>query len=326
MTDFNNLFIVIVVITLVYIMTSDNKKSKHKSSKPINKQKKVRFNDMFNEKSNKAITKTFLKKTACSNFLDNKYHIDYNDTISAINNITPQKELFNHSFLPTKQVKTNDDNVKELVNLFIEKINYEIENNVSEYLELGSGWNDKNKRKRIKNGFEIQMEKLGLPSSLYNEPASKAPISLIQIRNSEQYMTDDQTRIVISIIVQKPNVKDQMILKILYFIEKENNYEVSLNNITKNDTQKVVIEQVFVEGFLTNEDVPETKVDRFHEYGDVKFSDGTLDQKKILNTMWAKHKERIEEFKSFKNSVSQEDKDLYNYDLIKDELERFPSL
>jgi len=210
-------------------------------------------------------------------------------------------------------------------------MNYDIENNVSEYMHIGSGWNDKNKKKRIKNGFETQMEKLGLPSSIYNEPASKAPIKLIKIRNSEQHMTDNQIRIVVSIVVQKPNVRDQMIVKILFFMEKDTNYD-ERNNFFKvdlngdNDTQNVIIEQVFVEGFLTDEDIPETKIDKFHEYGDINFTNGTLDQKKILNTMWTKHKERIEEFKAFKNTVSQEDKDLYNYDLLKDELERFPSL
>ena len=35
-------------------------------------------------------------------FTEMQYHKDYNDTITAINNLTPQKELFNLGFLPVK--------------------------------------------------------------------------------------------------------------------------------------------------------------------------------------------------------------------------------
>jgi hypothetical protein len=42
-------------------------------------------------------------------FIDTRYNKDYNDTITAINNLTPQKELFNFGFLPTKIIKPDNE-------------------------------------------------------------------------------------------------------------------------------------------------------------------------------------------------------------------------
>ena len=283
-------------------------------------------------------------------FTEMQYHKDYNDTITAINGLTPQKELFNMGFLPVKEVVPDKKNIKDLVKLFMKKLNYEIINNVQEYLHVNSGWNDMGKRRREKSGFEEQMEELGLPGSLYNEPAAKAIAKLVRIDKSEQFNTENQIRFVAYIIIQKPNVQDQMVLKVQFFLEREDlksggddranffNKKVDQDDdrdIKIDSDQVVIIEQVFTLGYLTNQTKKKTKMDKFHDYTGIQRSDGTLDQEKVVKMMLKKHKERADELNSFVNTLSPEDRELRdindgnnvlynNTRTIMDDLARYP--
>jgi hypothetical protein len=268
-----------------------------------------------------------------SDFVEIQYHKDYNDTITAINDLTPNKEMFNHGFLPVRESDPDMQNINELVELFMGMLNQDVQNNVSEYLHTNSGWNDMGKRKRIKSGFEEQMEELGLPGSLYNEPASKAPVNLIKIDKAEQYNTDDQIRFIAYIVVQKENVKDQMVLKVQFFLEREDlrsggdhraqffDKKMDENGklLTGQDAvpdldpiKNVVIEQVFILGYLTNESKPKSKMDRFHDYKNIQRTDGTTDQEQVLKIMLKKHKERADELNSFMCTVDDETKQLHD--------------
>lgn len=284
-------------------------------------------------------------------FIEMKYHSDYNDTITAINNLTPQRELFNQGFLPVKEAIPDPKNVNELINLFMSKLNKEVKDNVQEFLHTNSGWNDMGKRRREKSGYEEQMEELGLPSSIYTEPAGKASVRLIKIDKAEQFNTNDQIRFVIHIIVQKENVKDQMVLKVQFFMEREdmkgrdddraNFFEKKLDqNDKKNEKidpdQVAVIEQVFTLGYLTDSAKPRTKSDKFHDYKNVQRQDGTFDQEKVIKTMLMKHKERQNELNSFMCTVDDDTKEIHdvpgidNYSVYKntrtimDDLAEFP--
>lgn len=264
----------------------------------------------------------------CDEFLDTQYHKDYTDTITAINNLTSQKELFNMGFLPVREVEPDSDNVDELVKLLVRKLNEEVRLRVSEYLNQNSGWNDQGKRKKIKSGFEEQMEELGLPGDLYTQPADKAKINLIRIEKAEQHMTDDQIRFIITIIVQKKNVKDQMVLKVNFFMEKEDLksggdhrdgfFAKSLENHEKakqdlNDMNSiVVIEQVFTVGFMSDTGTAKTRMDKFYEYKDIMNQNGVIDQYKVLQIMKKKHAERSKELSSFLCSVDDQTKELHD--------------
>jgi hypothetical protein len=278
-------------------------------------------------------------------FIEMQYHKDYADTITAINNLTPQKELFNMGFLPVKQVTPNQKNINELVDLFMKKLNNEITTNVQEYLHTNSGWSDMGKRRREKSGFEEQMEELGLPGTMYNEPAAKACANLIRIDKSEQFNTEDQIRFIAYLIIQKPNVQDQMVLKVQFFLEREDLkaggdhrerfFEKGLEDSTPITDQVVIIEQVFTLGYLTNQTQKKTKMDKFHDYSDIQRSDGTINQEKVIKMMLNKHKERADELKSFKATLGNEAQEirgnndgndvLYeNTRTIMDDLAQFP--
>jgi hypothetical protein len=274
------------------------------------------------------------------------YHQDYNDTITAINNLTPQKELFNLGFLPVKNEQPHNTIVDELTKLFIEKINNDIEKNVQEYLHTNSGWNDMGKRRREKTGAEEQLEDLGLPGSLYNQPASKNKLTLIGIQQSEMSKTDDQIRIAITMVVQKQNVKDQMVLKIYFFMEREdmsNDRDDRETFFTKNidddnllNDKNVIIEQIFVVGYLSDDGKPRRQSDNFHNYGNVQRMDGTIDQEQVIKIMLEKHKEREKELNTFLCSVDDETKQIHdvpgidsysvykNTRTIMDDLAKFP--
>lgn len=279
-----------------------------------------------------------------------QYHKDYNDTITAINNLTPQKELFNMGFLPVIESTPDKANVKGLANLFLKKLNFEIDNNVQEYLHINSGWNDMGKRRREKTGFEEQQEELGLPGSLYTEPADKSRVRVVKIDKAEQFTTDDQIRFIIYMIIQKENVKDQMVLQVQFFMEREdlsgnrddraNFFDKGLpqeGDETKIDPdQLVIIEQVFTLGFLTNATLKKTKMDKFHDYKGVHREDGTINQEKVIKIMLKKHKERDNELNSFINTLDGDTKEIYdvpdvgpysqykNTRTIMDDLAQFP--
>ena len=146
-------------------------------------------------------------------FVDIKLHNDYFDTVTAINYLTNQKELFNLSIQPVKIIEPDKKTVKYLVKTLIDKINHEVKYNVPQYLNRNSGWNDQGKQRIEKSGFEEQQEALGLPGDLYTKPAGKAKIELIEIDETQQMMTDDDIRVSITIVVKKKNVKDRMIMR-----------------------------------------------------------------------------------------------------------------
>jgi hypothetical protein len=283
-------------------------------------------------------------------FTEMQYHKDYNDTITAINNITPQKELFNLGFLPVTESTPSKGNIKSLVKLFMKNLNSEVKRNVQEFLHTNSGWNDMGKRRREKTGFEEQMEELGLPGSLYTESASKAPVHLIKLDKAEQFTTTDQIRFVAYIIVQKENVKDQMVLKVQFFMERQdlsaerddraNFFDRGLtkegDDTVLDPDQLVVIEQVFTLGYLTNTTKKKTKMDKFHDYEGVHRADGTMDQEKVVKMMLQKHKERELELNSFMDTVDDDTKEIHdvpgidsysqykNTRTIMDDLAQFP--
>jgi len=300
--------------------TSRNKSKKLHKLKSKLKRKSKKY---YHLKNNTTDTNDNMNNINVNNeFIEMQYHGDYNDTITAINNLTPQKELFNLGFLPVKESVPDSEHVIELVQLFMDKLNNEVGSNVSEYLHTNSGWNDMGKRRKEKSGFEEQMEELGLPGNLYNEFASKAPIKLVKIDKAEKFNTENQIRFVIHIIVQKENVSDQMILKLLFFFEKDDTknrdkfFTQELNDgsddkLKEGTAQTAIIEQIFIEGFLTNNANMKTKMDKFHEYKDVYNSDGTINQETVIKTMLAKHKERENELNSFKATLDDETKQKY---------------
>jgi hypothetical protein len=175
-----------------------------------------------------------------------QFHTDYRDTIAAFNDIAPsQKPVFNdgnYAELHTRP-KTNNKEIRNMITNFIQVLNKDIKTNVSDYLTANSGWDEPLAQKQPESGWDKFRKALELPSSLFADPASKSPVKLIQIDQVDKYKTDFEIKYVINIIIQKLNVEDQMIVKISFVRDLRD----------KKNPYNMIIEEIFIVGFLTNE-------------------------------------------------------------------------
>jgi hypothetical protein len=182
-----------------------------------------------------------------NNYYSNmQFHTDYRDTLAAFNDIAPsQKPVFNegnYAELHTRP-KTNNREIRDIITNFIKVLNKDIKTNVSAYLTANSGWDEPLMQKQPESGWDKFRKALELPSSLFGNPASKSPVKLIQIDQVDKYKTDFEIKYVINIIIQKLNVEDQMIVKISFVRDLRD----------KKNPHNMIIEEIFIVGFLTNE-------------------------------------------------------------------------
>lgn len=276
-------------------------------------------------------------------FIEDQFHMDYQDMITAFDRISKQKEIFNLSFLPVAQTTVDPDIANSLAKMLIKKINQVNRYEVPEYLNKDSKWTDQGLVQKKKSGWDKQMDRLGLPGSLYNEPIGKKKLRLIDLQKTEQYETSDQIRFVLWMIVQKKDVHDQLVVRVNLMMNKNNDQNpdnfFSKDLVERNhEIKDVVVEQIFIVGYLTNNAEKKTKMNRFHDYGVVENEYGFIDQEKVLKIMKKKHMEREKEMKSFTSNVSAEQTEIYdvpaldsyeNYrdtQKILDDLKKLPSM
>jgi len=310
------IFVVSIMVILIYIFikkkinNTDKHKVKHRK-KLYRKREIPILNAKYNIKENN------IKPILNSDLIEMQYHVDYSDTITAINALTPQKELFNLSFSPVETSTPEDNTTNKLVSIFMNSLNDEIKK-TPQFLNVNSGWNNMNMRQREKSNQETQLESIGIPSKLYNTPAKKEEIILLKIDKAEQFSTGTQIRVEVHIIVQKKNVKDQMVLMIQFFMEKEDNdtrdkfFEKKLSN--DDFKTSVLIERIFIVGFLSNKSLLRTKMEKFYEYDNIIRDDGTMNQEKVLKMMIQKHKDRDDALNSFTQTLDKDAKETHYKD------------
>lgn len=237
-------------------------------------------------------------------FQEMQYHVDYKDTVNAITNMIQKKQIFNKANLPVTKIdidindKSNKayDEVKTLIVTFINKLNKFITQNKEITL---SGWFNFTQDKNIKSGWDKQQEKLGLPTSIYDEPNTKKTIicNLLKIDKIEKYETSDEIRYIIYLILNKKNVKDQMIVRVNFIVEKQDlNLDREFFDSDKNNYEtKVKIEEIFIVGFLTNNinDYPNDRKD-FYNFKTVSYK-GLVDDKNIIVELNKKRKQYMKE-------------------------------
>lgn len=260
-------------------------------------------------------------------FSQMQFHTDYRDTITAFNNIAPsQKEVFNQSDMPSTFSKLSKKNkiIQFFVSEFIRQLNEEIRTNVYDTRHANTGWDELAPDPKEKSGWEKQQEELGLPTSLYSEPAKKAPIYLIDIDDAEEYKTEDETKYVCTIVIQKQNVDDQMIAKISFIrsnvdLDVERNFFNDILNKNKkayDPTFNIVIEEIFIVGFLTDtkQDIG-NKYDEFYNFDGLNYND-VMSDKIIMKELIKKYAEKHEEDKKFSRSLDKETR--FFHDNIRD--------
>jgi hypothetical protein len=220
-------------------------------------------------------------------FNDCQFHTDYRDTVNIFNKLvsSQHKQLFNIADIPTVTSKPSKKEINVFIKSFIKEVNKHVKN-INSTNEI-MNWNDNLPDKKVKAGWDKQLEKLGLPGSLYVEPAEKAKIKLLKIDKTEKIETNDEVRYSAFIIIQKENVSDQLIVKVSFYVNKNdcNLDREFFNKDKKNIETCVQIEEVFVVGFMTNNSFGK-KSEREKNYNFDKITDGRMfSQKEIIKQL-----------------------------------------
>lgn len=231
----------IVMVILFFIINKKNNK-KNKKNK-INKIKggnipiyeTFRINDIVPEKK-KIRIKPFIN--------DIKFHNHYRDIMTAIDNMLPvQKEVFNRNNMPIKYEEGNYKECKNIASDFVISLKNQIKRLPDERNE-NTGWDEALPDPNVKSGWDKFTEKIGVPSSLYEDPAKNGNIFLIDIFNNEKHSTEDETRYITTIILGKDYVDDQIMIKLA--VVKDNRC------FSAGQKGKLTLEEINIIGYLSN--------------------------------------------------------------------------
>ena len=223
-----------------------------KKSKSKLKNTNVKIQDP-NKFIDKILTSNQTLPTVNPYFVEMQFNNDYRDTLNAFNTIVPcQKQLFNRADVPVKTSVPPLLEVKNLIVSFIDEINATAENE-PKTLNALTGWFNDMPEKKEETGWDKSQKELGLPSSIYADPAKYAPVNLIKIDHLEKSETENETKYVIYLIIQKTNVKDQMVVRVSFVIDREDlNLEREFFDSENNNYETTVkIEEIFIVGFMT---------------------------------------------------------------------------
>ena len=226
-------------------------------------------------------------------FAETQFHNDYRDVLTSFNNIAPaQKQLFNKEELPMKTIVPSASEVKDLIKSFIKNVNENIKTQVTDYLNGNSGWDEYMPEQNVLSGWEQQQKELGLPVSIYREPAKRDRIKLVKIDHVEKFATEKQIRYVCYLLVKKNIVSDKMLVKVSFVID--NKFK------QKGDVMKVnvAIEQIFVMGYYGSNPVK----DDFYKFKNIE-NDNGIDQMAVLTQLNDKKMNRKIKHREFSKSI-----------------------
>lgn len=316
----NIIFYIILALIFLYLISDFQKKTKL-----INLKKEEFHQDVRGKKKEKSNLK-YLDRlfgldteyeenvsdiTVNPEYIEVQFHNDYRDVLTAFNNIAPsQKQIFNQANIPVlfttplSQSKKDTETVTDIVKDFVNEINYNIKNEVGDYRNGNSGWDEYLEDPKFKNsGWEEHMEKLGLPKSIYPEAAKQSHVTLLKIDHIEKYETDDEIKYVIYMFLAKDKVEDQIVVKLTVVLDKRFKNEA-------NDIQKLIIEDIFVLGFLVRKGIGRINQlrDDFYNFKSLD-KEGILDQGHIMKELMLKYNQRMSEMNHFTASLDDEFKE-----------------
>jgi len=257
-----------------------------------------------------------VKEQLNKNLLSIQFHNDYRDVITAINNLIPEKkQRFNISNIPLHYSEPETDEVKLLINDFITTLNINIGTEVPDQRNPNSGWDEAIVDPNTESGWDKVQKSLGLPTSIYNDPAKRQPVKLIAITYVQKYETEDEIKYSIDFVVQKINVKDQMALKGSFVQDKrplldENNFFVN-----KNIELQIIIEDVFITGYLSDDGADsrlefDLDKEKFYGYDMMEYNNMT-DPKYIQKVLMDNYKKRTEEMNHYNALLDEEGQDFH---------------
>ena len=328
MLENSNIILICIIVLLILFFAFG-----HKSQKidPVNKStNKARLR--YGYKPNKSIDDELMDEiVSCGssssgnitrealkpNYLNIQFHNDYRDVLTAINNIIPKKrQRFNLASIPIKYSEPPPAEIKQLMKDFIKVLNVNILEEVPNVRNKNSGFDELIPNPTIRSGFEEAQKPLGLPRSLYEDPACKAMVRLIAVERVQKYETEDEIRYVIQFVLQKMNVNDQLILKASFVQDKRPLQDEDNFFVTKNIDMRIIIEDIFVIGVLSDEGPIDTQQqfqinkEKYFDYNKLEENQLT-DPKYIQKMLMKRYRERSIEMQQRNDLLDEEGRDFY---------------
>ena len=243
-------------------------------------------------------------------YLNNvKFHTDYRDVITAFGDLVPsQKQIFNITNIPVKVTDIEySKKIRYIISDFIDTLNDNITNNLtgthSWFRGANTGWDEPLPDPQIQSGWDKQQKVLGLPTSLYKNPATPAQVKLVQVMRITKYESDIETKYLIQLVIQKENTADQLLLKASFIQNKE----VQSNN-------QLIIEELDITGFLSKYG---EQADRFNAHDNYYNFDSLektnmISDKNIVSELLKKNTQKLNEVQYRISMLNEEDREHYN--------------
>lgn len=331
--DLIGIFILVALVLILFQITKPNKVDTfhHSGSKMPATRHKIKRDDEVNAViddivswdstlSGKSCEDGVLKKYYVNpNFINNQFHNDYRDLITAFNNLVPQKkQLFNLPNIPVIYSEPEEAEVINLVKDFVNVLNHNLKTEVPGYRNPNSGWDEAIVDPNVKSGWDKVQESLGLTPSLWNKPGRKAPVKLIKIPFVQKYETEDEVKYSCDIVLQKHNVDDQIIIKASFVQDKRPLHNENNFFVTKNIEMKVSIEELYILGYLSKEGndsrlMFDKDMEKFYDYNQMEHNNMT-DPKYIQRVLMDKYKQRTEEMEQ-RNAMLDEEGQSFHREL-----------
>ena len=316
-----------IIFLLIFKNSQDKKKQKPKIVKETFKSDVLDSNEDYDylEDMLKFKKKDSRKYDSVNpNFIEIQFHNDYRDTISAFNNIAPsQKQIFNQENVSVKFTNPDFSEAKPMVNDFIIELNKNLSSAITENRTSNSAWDEAIPDPNVESGWEKQMKHLGVATSIYNKPAKKSQVKLIKIDHVEKYETENEIKYTCFLILQKDNVNDQIIAKVSFVMGKndvnlDRNFFSDVKDLdNKNDPKKdealsLIIEEIFIIGFLTRKEINEAgKVkDSFYNFAGLEDNEH-ISQGTIMKELIKKYKDRTRETNNFNATLDPEGRNFH---------------
>jgi len=310
-----NLVIIGVIIYIVYKLRTDNKQTENfeKKDSVINKNT---IDDIINSihmnnntyRHKKSIKKRLVNK----HFLNMQFHDDYRDVITALQDMVPtHKQMFNIANQPL--LNYSEPSAKEVSNMiaqYIKGLNVYIRSNIKEHRTENSGWDDAEPDQAVQSGWEKQRERLGLVQSVHTKPSGKSYVRLVNIEKVQKYVTDDEIKYSVFIVIQKDGVEDQMAIKVSFIMNKKGLRNEDNFFDDKDVDIDVVMEEACIEGYWSNygtgeENEYDPNRDNYYNIDKLEYNNLT-DSKYIMDKLTERHNKRQREME-YRNSLLDEE-------------------
>lgn len=276
------LLIICFIFLLIILFTNGTRNNRYKKSKQYIDE--LIDNNMDNDNINPYLNKA-------------QYHKDYWDVISAFNDMSIQKQEFNVANRAVNMSSPRMDELNNVIDYFMKLLNHTINKLVPPYHKVNTGWDELAPDRRVESGWVRNQKAIGIPE-IYEDGVMKSGVKLINISNAEKFETADEVRYMCNLVLQKDNIKDQMLLQVKLTYEKQK---------TDENKYAVTIEEIFVIGFLTFLSTGYNS----NDVRDINLTEvnGITDDRVIVNQINNKFKERATMINRFNNLLDAEDRE-----------------